>query len=228
MVVSENSRPLVLVATSNARLWKEFREGLARSYAIDRAQERLDLEIKIAKMRPAIGFIDLSLPGLQNLKNVFAIQRLSRPTKIVIITERLDNDEEILALKAGMKGYCNRKIDSGLIRKAVQTVERGKIWVRRGVIPRLVEELRFRNKKRASSSPLKQLTDRQFEIACLIADAASNKEIAGMLHISEAAVKSHMSAIFRKLGISGRVELAVLVRSRSSSRRTPSGLASEK
>ena len=200
----------ILVASSSTRLWKEFRKALERSFVIYRSQERIDLEIKMARLKPLVGFIDLSIPGLHNLKNVFSLQRLSPSTKIVIIAQQPDEDEEILALKAGIRGYCNRQIDSTLIRRAVLMVQKGKIWVRRGIITRLVEELRSRHPRKRSFDPIKRLTQRQFEVASLISDAASNKEIAGLLSISEAAVKSHLTVIFRKLKISGRVELATL------------------
>jgi DNA-binding NarL/FixJ family response regulator len=60
-------------------------------------------------------------------------------------------------------------------------------------------------------SPLDRLTDRQREVAELVAQGLSNEEIAGRLFLSLATVKSHLTASMRRLGIRSRTELAILV-----------------
>jgi DNA-binding NarL/FixJ family response regulator len=97
-------------------------------------------------------------------------------------------------------------------------VQKGEIWVGRDLIPYLVREVReltFLTKRQEERSQavsgLNSLTSRGREIAHLVASGASNKEIGSRLNITEATVKAHLTSIFRRLGFSDRVHLAIFV-----------------
>jgi two-component system nitrate/nitrite response regulator NarL len=175
------------------------------------------MERRMATLKPSILFIDLALPRLGGLESLLAIQGLSSSTKILALFGTPDHKEEMLVLEAGVKGYCDKDMDHVLIKKAVQMVQKGEIWVERGIIPRLIKELADRKRqpgKHISSNPdrLNALTHRQQDIAFLISNGASNKAIAKALNITEATVKAHIYAIFRKLKVSDRLGLALFVR----------------
>ena len=116
------------------------------------------------------------------------------------------------ALKAGAAGFCPRDTPTDLLRRAVQLVEAGEIWVGRRVMVRLIEELALRT---AALTPAiagaEQLTPRERELVSLVAAGASNKDIATRLAISIKTVKTHLTSVFKKLGLSTRLELAVAV-----------------
>src|SRR5437867_4432721 len=120
---------VVLIASPNAELRIRLRRTLRRTFEIYQVTDRAQMERMISKLKPAVLFIDLALRRLGGIKNLPAIQRLSSSTKIVLLTEKPDRTEEILALKAGVKGYCQRNLDPILIKKAVQMVQKGEIWV---------------------------------------------------------------------------------------------------
>jgi two-component system, NarL family, nitrate/nitrite response regulator NarL len=125
--------------------------------------------------------------------------------------------EELCALKLGARGYSQKGISPSLLTKAVNVVVGGELWTGRKIISSLLGEVRILRKDRQRvvsserQSPIDQLTARKKEIAHLINEDASNKEIAARLGISEATVKAHLTAIFRKLKISDRLQLAVLM-----------------
>jgi DNA-binding NarL/FixJ family response regulator len=123
-------------------------------------------------------------------------------------------------LEIGARGYCNIDIDPVLLKKAVQVVQKGEIWVGRSVISSLVQKLTARRESLHKHSDtdafdLSSLTPKEREIARMVGSAASNKQIAVGLGISEATVKSHLTDIFRKLRIIDRLELALFVTSHS-------------
>jgi DNA-binding NarL/FixJ family response regulator len=99
----------------------------------------------------------------------------------------------------------------------VETVQKGEIWVRRDLVPHLLEELTNRTNRRAKAAPappnrrLARLTPREREIVYLVGGGHSNKEIANELNVGERTVKAHMTAIFRKVGVSDRLRLALFV-----------------
>src|SRR6266550_2189102 len=106
------------------------------------------------------------------------------------------------------RGYCSRKSEPALLRTAVERVRGGEIWVGRSVTGHLLEELAAVSRPRApdAAKRLAGLTRRERE---LVAAGASNKEIAERLSIAERTVKAHLTSIFRKLGVSSRLHLAV-------------------
>ncbi len=100
---------------------------------------------------------------------------------------------------------------------ARDNAKKDKIWMDRDVLLRLLEELTAReNPAQAGHAPgpvelLARLTHREREVADLISGGASNREIGQRLHVTEATVKAHLTAIFRKLGVTDRLQLGLFL-----------------
>ena len=208
---------MILIASPNPGVRRRWRQALQGGSAIHEVATRAALERSLANRKPAILLLDLALPLLGGVGGVPEIQRLSPPTKIVVLTSTLEEQEGVAALKAGARGYCNSDTAPTLLKKAVQMVQQGEIWVGRNLILHLLEELASLTEHRRKASPaspdsrLDRLTPRQREIVHLIGGGASNKEIASQINVTEGTVKAHLTAIFRKTGLSGRLQLALFV-----------------
>lgn len=208
---------MVLVASPNPGLRRRCRAALRGTSALQEVTTRAALERSMAHLKPAVLLLDIDLPMLDGVGGVRAIHHLSPPTKIVLLTGTLDEKEGLSALKAGARGYCQKDTESALLKKAVQMVRKGDIWAGRNLIPHLLEELTSLTERRREAPPgdrdsrLDRLTPREREIAHLIGGGASNKEIASRLNVTEGTVKAHLTAIFRKIGLSGRLQLALFV-----------------
>lgn len=208
---------MVLIASPIAGVRSQWSAGLEDRFPLYEVAERASLERSMSNLKPAILILDLALPGLGGVEATPAIQRLSPATAIILMTSTSNDREGLAALKAGARGYCNLDMDPQLLKKAVTVVIKGEIWVARNVFAPLLEELTSLTERRHKEFPpnldtrLDRLTPREREIAQLIGGGASNKEIAGRLDITEATVKAHLTAIFRKLGLSDRLGLALFV-----------------
>ena len=126
---------MVLVASPNPGLRRRCRAALRGTSALQEVTTRAALERSMASLKPTILLLDLALPNLGGVGGIRAIQRLSPPTKIVLLTGTPDEKEGISALKAGARGYCNTDIDAALLKKAVEMVRKGEIWAGRNLIP---------------------------------------------------------------------------------------------
>src|SRR5437660_355680 len=90
-------------------------------------------------------------------------------------------------------------------------------WIERTKLLHLLEELTSVREPRPEAAPLgagdrlSRLTQREREVADLIASGASNREIALQLHVTEATVKAHLTATFRKLGVTDRLQLGLFL-----------------
>jgi len=222
-MTDRDSPPLVVLACGMAGLRKRWRQAIERQFALHEVAERSSLERALGALRPSAMLLDLQLPALGGIRGVEAIQRLRPATKILLLTKRPDEREGIAALKAGVRGYCDRDIDPILLAKALEVVENGEIWIGRKLIPHLLEELATLAEQQKDAptkldSRLERITPRERQIVQLLSAGASNKEIAKRLDVTERTVKAHLTAVFKKLGISGRLQLALyaLEQSRSS------------
>jgi two-component system response regulator DegU len=156
-------------------------------------------------IKPSVVLLDLDLPpegGLHVLREIAA----RAPEIRVIVLTSLD-DELCLAdaIESGAAGYVLKDAEPPLILSAVRSVGRGGTWLQREMTGKLFEEF-SRLARARREAPDRLLTSREVEVLSLLAQGNRNAEIADKLFISERTVKVHITNLFRKLGLSDRVQ----------------------
>ncbi len=147
--------------------------------------------------KPDITMIDLRMPVLGGVEAIVAIRREFPDARLIVLTT-YDGDEDIYrSLQAGAQGYLLKDMFFEELEDAIRKVHAG---ARR--IPALVAE---RLAERMGGS---DLTSREVEVLEQIVAGNSNREIARLLNISEATVKSHINNILSKLGVTDRTQAA--------------------
>jgi two-component system, NarL family, nitrate/nitrite response regulator NarL len=162
---------------------------------------------------PGLVLFDYEAMGPHSESMISNLRRAAPRTRILVIARRTADETIESVLRAGASGLVGDDAEFATLVRAIQFVGEGELWANRRIAARVLEGLT------AVSAPvtsLKGLTKREVEIADGVALGLSNKDIALQLNISEATVKSHLNAIFRRLKIEGRVALAMLTRERSS------------
>lgn len=135
------------------------------------------------------------------------------PLHVFVIHDNPNDEDGLVLLKAGVRGYANAGIEPRLMQAAVQAISRGDVWVSRRLMQRLVEDLIDGNERESADDPrLDALTPREREIAEIVAEGASNKVIAARLSVTERTVKAHLTSAFQKTGTRDRLELALLIK----------------
>lgn len=134
----------------------------------------------------------------------------------VIVLSLLPYEAEGLrAINAGARGYCHQLAVPEMLSEVAQAVGHGGIWLGPELVQRLVaatHDLLSRNSVGLQERPdLTALSEREAQVARVVAEGKSNKEVAGQLHISERTVKAHLGAVFEKLGVRDRVQLVLLM-----------------
>lgn len=192
--------------------------GLQEAFAVCEVTERRALEQVMANLNPDVLVVDLALPGLRGVGGLRGIQRLSPATKIVALTDVPAEGEGVFALKAGARGYCACSIEPDDLNRVVTAVQKGEIWAPRKLVAALIAELvsHIDRRDKQGLQPnhdrrLESLTERQRVVADLISRGASNKEIGSRLNITERTVKAHLTEAFRNVGVSDRLQLALLL-----------------
>ena len=212
---------MILLASPSNEMLARWAHALEAYGPLATAQQADAVRTAMLQQRPQIALVDLSLSALDTPKAIAQLRNLSPATHVVVLSGPIAADTELALFKAGARGYCRSDIDPQLLKRVVVAVRLGELWIRRSLVPALLEELgaRFRGalpNERAAVGRLAFLTDREREIAALVGNGGSNKQIARQLDISERTVKAHLTEIFRKLGITDRLKLALLLANNAS------------
>ena len=104
-------------------------------------------------------------------------------------------------IKRGVVGILPPGTDSGLLKKALKAVSQGELWIERKTLKDMLTSKNL-------SEKMADLTRKKEEVMSLICQGFRNKEIAQKLNISEQTVKSHCNRIYKKIGVSDRLQLA--------------------
>jgi DNA-binding NarL/FixJ family response regulator len=164
-----------------------------------------------AQCSPDVVLMDLHMPGTGGVE---ATRRLAveQPDVAVLVLSMLDDDESVhAALQAGARGYLVKGADGERIADAVRSVAAGEAVFGADVAGRILGVLSAQRRS-ARPGPFPMLTDREEEVLRLIANGASNGDIARKLVLSDKTVRNHVTNIFAKLGVTDRPQAIVRAR----------------
>ena len=167
---------------------------------IQRAQE----------LRPDIILLDLRMPDMGGLEVLQKLREMETSIPVVMLTTSNDEADLIKSLRSGAQGYLLKDMEPDELVSALRDIENGKNVVAQDLTDALARMVQGEANVVDDDGPFSDLTPREMEILCLLAEGQSNKLIARNLGISDGTVKLHVKAILRKLGIHSRVEAAVI------------------
>ena len=146
--------------------------------------------------------------------NIFSQFKRTYPNaRILVIGPHCSSDAQISVLRNGARGYFDNSLSLDNLSNAFHCVLMGEVWVERHVISGLIDELSDAPKVSEDQLKLVELlSPKEREVAELVSHGATNKKIAYEMEITERTVKSHLTTIFHKMGISDRLSLAIFFR----------------
>ena len=134
---------------------------------------------------------------------------------LVVLADDPDERVVLEALAAGAAGCCNSRAAPEVLRQVALVVANGGLWVGQSLLTQLVgattRRLGVLGQKAPDDDWPALLSEREAQVARLVAEGAANKEIAARLAITERTVKAHLTAIFEKLGVRDRLQLSLRV-----------------
>jgi DNA-binding NarL/FixJ family response regulator len=201
----------VLVADDQALVRGGFRMILDARADLELVGEAENGEqaIELARsLDPDVILMDVRMPGIDGVEATRRLVEEGTRARILVLTT-FDVDEYVYAaVVAGASGFLLKDVEPEQLVDAIRVVAAGNSLFGPAATQRLVERFAAR---RAPSDvrSLDALTDREREILALIATGLSNAELAQRLYLSETTVKTHVSAVLRKLGVRDRVQAVI-------------------
>ena len=151
-------------------------------------------------LRPDVLLLDLGLPRLDGLGVLEALSRAQLPTRVLVVTARLDEPSIRAALSLGAAGYLPKNENSDELLLAIRRVAQGKRYVSAEIAQLFVPDAQ------AAAPP--RLTPSETTILQMVGAGLTSKEISQQLGISEATARKHRENMRRKLGIRNSAEMA--------------------
>jgi DNA-binding NarL/FixJ family response regulator len=222
----ENPKPPVRVlVVDDQRLMRDgiaslldVQEGVQVVGTAANGQEAVDLALEL---QPDVVLMDVRMPVMDGVAATEQVRRHLPGCQVLMLTTFDDDEYVVAALRAGAAGYLLKDIPSQDLARAVQAAHNGIYQLDPAVASKVVASLRGRPPTpeappdvAVTEDPagLSGLTGRELEVLCLIAQGASNREIAARLVITEGTVKNHMSNILSRLGLRDRTQAAIYAR----------------
>ncbi|GAA1001194.1 response regulator transcription factor [Acrocarpospora macrocephala] len=149
-----------------------------------------------ARLDPDVVLMDLRMPGGGGVEAIRDLSRRNPRCKVLVLTTYDTDSDTIPAIEAGATGYLLKDAPRDELFTAVRAAAAGRTVLSPAIAARLVSRVR--------SPATTTLTAREREILRLVAKGTPNREVAAILFISEATVKSHLTHIYAKLNVNDR------------------------
>lgn len=194
-------------------LFREALQGaLANHYSDLQLREAEDLDSTLVALQEDddldLLLLDLHMPGSGDLYGLIRIREDYPLVPIAIISGTEDPAVVAKCIGFGALGFIPKSLPSLEIAAAIDAILQGDTWVPAEVRGRLAE---LTNEEQELAKKVADLTPQQYRVLLLVHEGLLNKQIAYQLNITEATVKAHITAIFKKLGVYSRTQAVLLV-----------------
>jgi DNA-binding NarL/FixJ family response regulator len=166
----------------------------------------------LRRTQPDVLVLDVRMPVRDGLEVLKVMQQERMKTRAVLLTAAIEEDRLMEALRLGVGGVVLKEMAPQLLVEAIRQVSAGRRWLDGGSVHRALDRLLERDA--GSREAAQTFTPRELEIIAMVARGLRNRAIAEQLFITEGTVKIHLHNIYRKIGVDGRLELAVYAQSK--------------
>ncbi len=160
---------------------------------------------------PDVVLLDVRMPRVDGIAATRALVALPKPPRVLVLTTFDADDIVMRAIGAGAAGFLLKTSAAPEIIAAIRNVHAGDGALSPRSARRVFEQVGDDAAERSlARAAIAGLTDRERDVVRLVVEGLSNQAIGAQLYVGEATVKSHLSSAQRKLGVEGRVRLAVV------------------
>ncbi len=169
--------------------------------------EALDL---VQKHQPTVLVLDLFMPGGDGFEVLRTLDKANSQVAAVVLTGSENQPDYVQVVRLGARGLVLKGEGPERLFAAIRAVANGELAFSEDIAQQVLSSMAGQARQEEEPSNLKRLSDRERQIASLIARGLKNKDIGRELGISENTVKRHLQSIFNKTGARDRLELAVM------------------
>jgi DNA-binding NarL/FixJ family response regulator len=177
-------------------------EGLPDMELVGLASDGEEAVELAREAQPDVVLMDLDMPRLDGIEATRRLLTDNPKTAVLVLTSFSDRPRIMGALEAGASGYLLKDVEADEVAEGIRAAARGES----PLDPRAARTVLT---ARAEPDPLEELSAREREVLGLLLEGLPNKLIARRLEITEKTVKSHLTRIFREIGVTDRTQAAL-------------------
>jgi len=198
--------------TEGLRILLEADDGFTIEGTAGNGDETIEMCLRL---RPDVVLLDVAMPRLSGVQTLRRLNRECPDVRAIMLTANINRQQVVDAVRCGARGIVLKECASAVLCHAIREVAAGGYWIGGGEVGALVAAIRGRAAGPTPPTSL-PLTPLDREIVAAVAEGATNDEISRQFGLQRQTVKNHLTLIYDKLGVTNRLELAMLaLRSRS-------------
>ena len=171
---------------------------------VGEADGAASLFANLTALKPDVVLLDIRMPGQSGIEITQRLKREHPDVKVILLSTY--DDEEFLfgALRAGAEGYLLKSASNDVLASSIRQIGRGERLLSPSLVSKVMRE--FKNLAKEKTRTDSGLTDQELQVLQMIAEGATNKEIAEKLFWSEVTVKRKVQDILEKMGVANRAQ----------------------
>jgi DNA-binding NarL/FixJ family response regulator len=168
----------------------------------------------VRERRVDVAVLDIRMPRMDGLACARELRTVAPSVRVVMLTTFGEDENIVRALSDGAAGFLLKDSAPEELLRAVRTVNNGEAYLSPMVTSRVVGMVATSGqpKRQEAQKAVAGLTEREVEVLALLGQGMSNADVGAKLHMSEATVKTYVSRLLAKLGLTNRVQAALLAR----------------
>ena len=170
----------------------------------------------VRSVRPDLLLLDLRMPRMSGLDALRELTPIDNALRTILLAGTIDRPQLLTAVHLGVRGLLLKDTTTEVLFEAIACVMAGRYWLGQTLVTDLLEVVRplIQSSKAAGGRLAFGLTPREREVLSLIVAGYANKDIAREFAVSEETIKHHLTRMFDKVGVSNRLELAMIATER--------------
>jgi NarL family two-component system response regulator LiaR len=204
------TKPIRILITDDHTIVRKGIMAVLRTHAgievVGEAANGREAVVQAERLQPDVILMDLVMPEMDGIEAIRQIKARPSPVRILVLTTFAGEDKIFPAIKAGALGYHLKDSSPEALVEAIEQVYHGESSLHPVIARKVLQEISGPLERPPTQDPL---TPREVEVLQLVAQGRDNADIAEMLVISEATVRTHMSNILSKLHLASRTQAAL-------------------
>jgi len=152
--------------------------------------------------------LDLHMPGSQDLFGLITVREKFPSIPVAVISANESSSIINRAMGHGASGYIPKSASAKVLHEAIQSVAEGERWLPANIPPHITPVTK---EEKSLAAKVATLTPQQYRVLCYLREGWLNKQIGFELGVTEATIKAHITAIFRKLGVTNRTQAVIML-----------------
>ena len=172
--------------------------------AVDEARDGKEVISKVSQKNYDVILLDISFPGRSGIDTLKQLKSLKPKLPVLILSMHPEEQYAVRSIRAGASGYLTKESTPEELVEAIKKVAAGKKYITTSLAERLAEEI---GEPSAEELPHEQLSDREYQVMCMIASGKTVKEIGKELNLSVKTISTHRARLLRKMNMRNSAQL---------------------